>query len=179
MAYVKVGPWVNGAVPAINAANLDTMETQYDEAMADAFDGTEVYTGTGLGFKDEDNMASDSAVAVSSQQSIKKYVDDNVYELLDEWLGGTWALANTLALTTVEKVNQVGRGVCEVTSDGSGQADVFTEVVIDGTEVFQWDGNVAGNHTFQYHVSIVVQVHNTAVGNKNCSAGSYYGNFSS
>lgn len=40
-------------------------------------DGTTAYTGTGDGFKDEDNMASDSATATSSQQSIKKYVDDN------------------------------------------------------------------------------------------------------
>ena len=41
-------------------------------------DGSTVYTSTGDGFKDEDNMTSDSAVATASQQSIKKYVDDNV-----------------------------------------------------------------------------------------------------
>lgn len=41
-------------------------------------DGSTVYTGTGDGFKDEDNMSSDSAVATASQQSIKKYVDDTV-----------------------------------------------------------------------------------------------------
>ncbi len=35
MAYVKVGPWVNGAAPALSAANLDTIETQYDEAVAE------------------------------------------------------------------------------------------------------------------------------------------------
>ena len=34
MAYVKVGPWVNGAAPPISAANLDHVETQYDEAIA-------------------------------------------------------------------------------------------------------------------------------------------------
>jgi len=33
---------------------------------------------TPAGFKDEDNMASDSATAFCSQQSIKKYVDDNI-----------------------------------------------------------------------------------------------------
>lgn len=38
-------------------------------------DGTRAYTGTGDGFKDEDNMASDSATAVASQQSIKAYAD--------------------------------------------------------------------------------------------------------
>lgn len=35
MGYAKVGPWVNGAPPALSAANLDQIETQYDEAAAD------------------------------------------------------------------------------------------------------------------------------------------------
>jgi len=35
MAYVKVGPWVNGGAPPISAANLDTIETQYELAVAD------------------------------------------------------------------------------------------------------------------------------------------------
>jgi len=33
MAYVPVGPWVNGAIPPISAANLDHVETQYTEAV--------------------------------------------------------------------------------------------------------------------------------------------------
>jgi len=41
-------------------------------------DGSVAYTGTGAGFKDEDDMSSNSATAVASQQSIKKYVDDNI-----------------------------------------------------------------------------------------------------
>ena len=39
-------------------------------------DGSTVYTSTGAGFKDEDDMSSDSAVATVSQQSVKKYIDD-------------------------------------------------------------------------------------------------------
>lgn len=35
MAYATVGPWVNGAPPAISAANLDQVETQYASAVAD------------------------------------------------------------------------------------------------------------------------------------------------
>ena len=35
MAYAKVGPWVNAGVPPISAANLDQVETQYDEAKTD------------------------------------------------------------------------------------------------------------------------------------------------
>jgi hypothetical protein len=38
-------------------------------------DGSRAYTGTGVGFKDEDDMSSDSATATASQQSIKAYVD--------------------------------------------------------------------------------------------------------
>lgn len=41
-------------------------------------DGSRAYTSTGVGFKDEDDMISDSAVATASQQSIKAYVDDTV-----------------------------------------------------------------------------------------------------
>ncbi len=41
-------------------------------------DGSTVYISTGAGFKDEDNMSSDSAVATASQQSVKKYVDDQI-----------------------------------------------------------------------------------------------------
>lgn len=40
------------------------------------FTGSE--TADMFDFKDEDNMASDSATAICSQQSIKKYVDDNI-----------------------------------------------------------------------------------------------------
>jgi len=39
-------------------------------------------------FKDEDDMASDSATAICSQQSIKKYVDDNAG-------GGAWTVSTT------------------------------------------------------------------------------------
>ena len=34
MTYTKVGPWVNGSAPALSAANLDHLETQYDEVLA-------------------------------------------------------------------------------------------------------------------------------------------------
>tara|TARA_Y100000310_G_scaffold233219_1_gene236075 strand:+ start:2354 stop:3271 length:918 start_codon:yes stop_codon:yes gene_type:complete len=51
----------------------DDDHTQYSRT-----DGTRAFTGTGNGFKDEDNMVSDSAVAAASQQSIKKFVEDTV-----------------------------------------------------------------------------------------------------
>jgi len=39
MAYTEVGSWVAGGAPAINATNLDTIETQYSEAISEVFDG--------------------------------------------------------------------------------------------------------------------------------------------
>ena len=48
----------------------DDDHTQYTLA-----NGTRAYTGVGDGFKDEDDMASDSAVAPPSQQSVKAYVN--------------------------------------------------------------------------------------------------------
>jgi hypothetical protein len=36
MPYTKVGPFTNGLPPAISADHLNMMETQYDQAMADA-----------------------------------------------------------------------------------------------------------------------------------------------
>ena len=45
-------------------------------------DGTRAFTGTGAGFRDEDNMASNDATATASQQSVKKYTDDNVEEAI-------------------------------------------------------------------------------------------------
>jgi len=44
-------------------------------------DGTRAYTGTGDGFKDEDDMASNSPTAAASQQSIKAYVDNAIGSL--------------------------------------------------------------------------------------------------
>lgn len=41
------------------------------------------YETTNGGFLDEDTMSSDSATAIASQQSIKKYVDDGAYKATD------------------------------------------------------------------------------------------------
>lgn len=58
MGYTKVGPFVNGGAPALSAANLDQMETQYDEAKTDLDDHNVIsrhrkiavgtYTGSGV-----------------------------------------------------------------------------------------------------------------------------------
>jgi len=83
-------------------------------------DGTRIYTGTGDGFKDEDNMASDSAVAVASQQSIKKYVDDST--AADWWLSPIDTEAG-LPL--------------------SGNTDGQVRLTKDTNDVFRWDAGAS------------------------------------
>ena len=41
-------------------------------------DGSRAFTGTGVGFRDEDDMSSDEATAAASQQSIKAYHDARI-----------------------------------------------------------------------------------------------------
>lgn len=64
-----------GRVPDHDALGglADDDHTQYLRT-----DGSRAYSGVGNGFKDEDNMASNSATAAASQQSIKAYVDAQV-----------------------------------------------------------------------------------------------------
>jgi hypothetical protein len=49
--------------------------------------GSIAWTGTGDGFKDEDDMASDSGNACASQQSIKAYVDNSTLWVPDPYAG--------------------------------------------------------------------------------------------
>lgn len=58
-------------------------------------DGTRVYTGYGDGFKDQDNMASNSDVATASQQSIKAYVDADVVFAANLVSNGNFASGET------------------------------------------------------------------------------------
>ena len=64
-------------VDGVDAANSVTDQGYTDTEVANKIDkdGTTAYIGTGVGFKDEDDMASDSAVATASQQSIKAFVE--------------------------------------------------------------------------------------------------------
>lgn len=61
--------------------------------------GEAVYTGTGAGFKDEDDMTSDSAVATASQQSIKAYADTKSTKLYTSLTNQT--ISNSQAVTTL------------------------------------------------------------------------------
>lgn len=63
-------------------------------------------TATTIDFKDEDNMASDSATAVPSQQSVKAYVDTNA--LSTNLVPNTAASFSTYSTTTIYPSSNTG-----------------------------------------------------------------------
>lgn len=89
---------------------------------------------SGLAFKDEDDMASDSATALASQQSIKAYVDSQVSSATDpNW--GT-AAAKVVSATNPDEVTTGGDIYMTVEPAGGATADDI---------VAQLDGNVVGD----------------------------------
>ena len=65
---------------------------------------------TPAGFKDEDNMASDSATAFCSQQSIKKYVDDSVHTQNTDTALGSGAVAADHGTAATDQIINVSYG---------------------------------------------------------------------
>jgi len=117
-------------------------------------DGTRDYTGTGEGFKDEDDMASDSPVATASQQSIKAYVDSLINSLLADILAAP-----------------IG-SVIYIWEDGDGNKqleflppDVQGKVLHDGGGLIRpyWDLTPVGaNPTYWWYV-VIESTHQTAL----------------
>jgi hypothetical protein len=76
---------------AVNTDKFTVAAVTGNVGIAGSLDPTSLVTTKG-GFKDEDNMASDSATAVASQQSIKKFVEDKIDAAVpDDDAFGSWA----------------------------------------------------------------------------------------
>jgi len=75
--------------------------------------------GVEAGFLDEDNMASDSATAFASQQSIKKYVDDTVHTQNTDTALGSGAVAADHGTAATDQIVNVcyGTGSAPTASD--------------------------------------------------------------
>jgi uncharacterized cupin superfamily protein len=112
------------------------------------------FTGSGtadlVDFLDEDNMASDSATAVASQQSIKKYVDDNA--------GGTNTYFNVL-YRDITGNTLTGWGTLGGTVNGSNttftvsQAEYVSgtlKVFLNGQLTSQWSETTPASGTFDF-----------------------------
>lgn len=86
------------------------------------------FTGSGtaglLDFVDEDNMASDSATAVPSQQSVKAYVDNNVYS------GPTLGTPTATTSGTSHDYTSIPSGTKRITVSFSGVSLSGTEEII-------------------------------------------------
>lgn len=105
-------------------------------------DGSTVFTAIGAGFKDEDDMASDSAVAVASQQSIKAYADSLHFTPYDTgWINRSdWTDVHMGSNTTKNVDSDVNHGF------GVPLSDLLVKVLIstDGTdansfEILNWN----------------------------------------
>jgi hypothetical protein len=126
-------------------------------------------TLSGTAFKDEDNMASDSATAVASQQSIKAYVDSQVAtanelsELTDVnttgaingsvliYDGSSWIVTNDVETTTEiseDTTPQLGGDLdvqAHSVTSSTGTVEITSNVLISGTK----DLTISGNLTVQ------------------------------
>jgi len=131
------GDWRNLSIIIADLTSriIDENKSFSDYILAD---GSRVYTSTGAGFKDEDDMVSDSAVATASQRSIKAYVDDEIVGALEQgtaqgqmsfWYhaGSQWTHTETSELVWDDTNKRLGIGVTD--------PDTLLELFKDGTQL--------------------------------------------
>ncbi|OUX35071.1 MAG: hypothetical protein CBE24_00430 [bacterium TMED264] len=95
-------------------------------------------TLSGTGFLDEDNMASDSATAVASQQSIKAYVDSNALSLIDEDNFSTNSATRPPSQQSVKAYvdSNAGGTLAGLSDTGITSANAGQVLLHDGTDSF-------------------------------------------
>jgi len=97
---------------------------------------------SGTAILDEDNMASDSATKLATQQSIKAYVDSKGYTWKGEWVTSTAYAVN-------DTIQQGGSGYVCVTAHTSGtfSTDLSAgkwELFVEGTDKTMPTGDIVG-----------------------------------
>ena len=118
---------------------------------------------SGTAFKDEDNMASDSASAVASQQSIKKFVEDQLTAEDLDVSDGTTAIAIDLDSETLGLLGGTG-----ITSTASGNNVTFA---IDGTVVTESSTDTLTNKTINGSNNTLSNIANGSLSNSTVSYG--------
>ena len=145
---------------AITIASTDTntqlSQEQVEDYVGGMLDGTETFidvsyddTDGNIDFvvpvKDEDNMASDSATHLATQQSIKAYVDGKV---------GATALDD---ITTGDAASTLATSAGNITIDAQGDD---TDIILKGTDggadttFLTIDGSDAGTASFNHDVKL-------------------------
>ena len=118
---------------------------------------------SGTAFKDEDNMASDSATAVASQQSIKKFVEDQLTAEDLDVSDGTTAIAIDLDGETLGLLGGTG-----ITSTALGNNVTFA---IDGTVVTESSTDTLTNKTINGSNNTLSNIANGSLSNSTVSYG--------
>jgi hypothetical protein len=117
--------------------------------------GTLVLAATGLTFtggitvsdvKDEDNMATDSATMLATQQSIKAYVDTTVVAREHHWMAGEPSGDVAVTTTGTRIYNNTGKTltvtfIAMSASVAPTGASIIGDVHMDGTTLFTTQGN--------------------------------------
>lgn len=180
MAYPKVGPWVNGAPPALSAANLDQIETQYDQVFTDITHGDlagvtpDLHHAQSHGVADHNDIIlaikpSDETVNSAGTGSTMQNDDDLLFAVgaNEEWLVEVYIIVNSGATPDFKcrwslPASCLADGQYQAPSIGSSfgfqiihDASVSTQGQIGtDTPVKLWSiirvGGTAGNVQFQW-----------------------------
>jgi hypothetical protein len=189
-AAIYINSSADGQLDIVADTEIQIAATTIDVNGTLAFDslkGTGATTVTNI--LDEDNMASDSATAIATQQSIKAYVDSQVgtVDTLSEILAnGNTTGSTDIAVDSAQKV-QFRDAAIYINSSADGQLDIVadTEIQIAATTV-DLNGNldvsgtlgVTGVATLASLVATTADINagtidNTVIGGTTAAAGSF------
>ncbi len=118
---------------------------------------------SGTAFKDEDDMSSDSATAVASQQSIKKFVEDKLTAEDLDISDGSTAIAIDLDSETLGLLGGTG-----ITSTASGNNVTFA---VDSTVVTESSTDTLTNKTINASNNTLSNIANGSLSNSTVSYG--------
>lgn len=177
------GPWVTATAYAVNTLAEDDgsvyicVEAHTSGTFATDLAAVkwQLFSGKSLpqSFLDEDDMVSDDATAVASQQSIKAYVDASGYTLLDEDAMGTdsatavasqqsikaYVDTTVLASTAEVRTGASGKYVTPAAAHAATAAVTLTDatnIALDWTSGYYFEVTLTANRTLADPTNAVV-----------------------